>query len=215
MAADALAPAPPGARGAPAAPAGPAAAAGKAPRSAAPPSVTVLAGGAGAGGHAVDVRLPAGVDAGDPAAVEAAVARELAAFVAWRDGPAAADPARQAAVDATAWREAGNRAFRRADFAGAVSCYTRGLRHRPTPQLLGNRAQARLQLREFALAARDCDLALRLDPGFAKALARRATARAALGTPAAAAADLRAALAVAPRPDRAPLCARLRDLEGE
>ena len=59
------------------------------------------------------------------------------------------------------------------------------------------------------------DLALRLDPGFAKALARRATARAALGTPAAAAADLRAALAVAPRPDRGPLRARLRDLEGE
>ena len=214
MAADALVPAPPGGRGAPAA--APAAAGNKEPAAAAPGTgVTVLASGAGGGGHAVDVRLPAGVDAGDPAAVEAAVARELAAFVAWRDGPAAADPARQAAVDATAWREAGNRAFRRADFAGAVRCYTRGLRHRPTPQLLGNRAQARLQLREFALAARDCDLALRLDPGFAKALARRATARAALGAPAAAAADLRAALAVAPRPDRGPLRARLRDLEGE
>lgn len=75
------------------------------------------------------------------------------------------------------------------DFPAAIEAWTRAIQALPGPPLsaasndlkarcLANRAQAFLQLRDYAAAERDCGASLRLVPTNVKVLLRRATVRA-------------------------------------
>jgi len=90
--------------------------------------------------------------------------------------------ARKAAAHAAAAAEAlkanGNAAFGAARYEEAVGLYTDALGHAPRNAVLyANRALALLKLNAHAEAEEDCDASLLLDPGFVKALLRRAQAR--------------------------------------
>lgn len=83
-------------------------------------------------------------------------------------------------------KSAGNAAFAAGDYEGAASLYTAGLAARAGDPALDavlhcNRAAAAAGAGRHLDAAADCYAALALDPGYAKALARRADALAALG----------------------------------
>jgi hypothetical protein len=80
----------------------------------------------------------------------------------------------------------GNKAYQSGDWAGAVQKYTEALSTSPDAAskglLLSIRAEARLQLGEFADAVSDCREALALDPGDRKTRGRLARAKQGLGS---------------------------------
>jgi tetratricopeptide (TPR) repeat protein len=86
------------------------------------------------------------------------------------------------------------------DYAAAAKYYTRLLLLPNCDQTVAyaNRAQAHLNMKEWRLAVADATDALRSDPTHIKSWVRRAAGRTALGMHAAAARDLRAALALDP-----------------
>jgi tetratricopeptide (TPR) repeat protein len=85
----------------------------------------------------------------------------------------------------------GNEAFKVKDFDGAIAAYTRSLAFEKTAPVFANRAQARLNIKNWAGAEEDAAAALALDPHYAKARLRRGTARLRRGQFAAAAADFK------------------------
>ena len=103
----------------------------------------------------------------------------------------------------------GNEAFRDGKFEDAVAWYGKGLRmcdassQNPNPKvaatLLANRAEARRQTAEMDACLADCDAALAVDPGHAKASLRRALALEFLERRKEAADAFRATLAIDPR----------------
>jgi len=112
--------------------------------------------------------------------------------------------ARKAAAVAAAAAEAlkvqGNNAFAAARYEDAIGMYTDALGHAPRNAVLyANRALSLLKLHAHAEAEEDCDAALLLDPGFVKALLRRAQARHALEQFDAALDDLELALEKEPK----------------
>lgn len=112
--------------------------------------------------------------------------------------------ARKAAAAASAASDAlrlqGNEAFGTARYEEAVGLYTDALSHTPRSAVLyANRALALLKLQANAEAEEDCDAALLIDPGFVKALLRRAQARHAAEKYDGALEDLEAALEKEPR----------------
>ena len=80
----------------------------------------------------------------------------------------------------------GNKAYQSGDWAGAVQKYTEALSTSPDAAskglLLSIRAEARLQLGEFADAVSDCREALAFDPGDRKTRGRLARAKQGLGS---------------------------------
>jgi DnaJ family protein C protein 7 len=78
-------------------------------------------------------------------------------------------------------RTAANDMFRRGKYSDAVVAYTDALTIDPlnkatNAKLLGNRAMARIKIKEFDEAKADCDQALKLDPLYTKARRTRAKA---------------------------------------
>uniref|UniRef100_A0A672SMN6 RNA polymerase II-associated protein 3 n=1 Tax=Sinocyclocheilus grahami TaxID=75366 RepID=A0A672SMN6_SINGR len=84
--------------------------------------------------------------------------------------------------EAVVQKDRGNAYFKEGKYEAAVECYSRGMEADGTNALLpANRAMAYLKLHRFSDAEQDCSTALALDASYAKAFARRATARAARG----------------------------------
>ncbi|OAG43587.1 hypothetical protein AYO21_02173 [Fonsecaea monophora] len=78
-------------------------------------------------------------------------------------------------------RTAANDMFKRGKYSDAVTAYTEALTIDPTnkvtnAKLLGNRALARIKIKEYDEAKADCDQALKLDPSYTKARRTRAKA---------------------------------------
>jgi DnaJ homolog subfamily C member 7 len=78
-------------------------------------------------------------------------------------------------------RTAANDMFKRGKYSDAVEAYTEALEIDPAnkvtnSKLLGNRAMARIKIKEFDEAKADCDQALKLDPTYTKARRTRAKA---------------------------------------
>lgn len=78
-------------------------------------------------------------------------------------------------------RTAANDLFKRGRFSDAVTAYTEALTIDPAnkvtnAKLLGNRALARIKIKEYDDARADCDQALKLDPTYTKARRTRAKA---------------------------------------
>ncbi|KEF58485.1 uncharacterized protein A1O9_06411 [Exophiala aquamarina CBS 119918] len=78
-------------------------------------------------------------------------------------------------------RTSANEMFKRGKYSDAVVAYTESLTIDPSnkvtnAKLLGNRALARIKIKEFDEARSDCDLALKLDPTYSKAKRTRAKA---------------------------------------
>ncbi|KIV89289.1 hypothetical protein PV10_08867 [Exophiala mesophila] len=76
-------------------------------------------------------------------------------------------------------RTAANDLFKRGKFSDAVTAYTEALTIDPSnkvtnAKLLGNRAMARIKIKEYDEARSDCDQALKLDPTYIKAKRTRA-----------------------------------------
>ena len=100
------------------------------------------------------------------------------------------------ALPSDALRVQGNNAFGAARYEEAVGLYTDALGHTPRSAVLyANRALALLKLAANVEAEEDCDAALLIDPGFVKAMLRRAQARHASEKYEGALEDLEAALA--------------------
>uniref|UniRef100_A0A914E447 RNA polymerase II-associated protein 3 n=1 Tax=Acrobeloides nanus TaxID=290746 RepID=A0A914E447_9BILA len=87
-------------------------------------------------------------------------------------------------------RLAGNQYFQKKMYNNAVDCYSRALQMRLDPLVLGNRAQAYLNLKKYEKAYTDADAAIKLDPNFVKGIYRRALALHELGLNARAKLDL-------------------------
>ncbi|XP_041935053.1 RNA polymerase II-associated protein 3 isoform X1 [Alosa sapidissima] len=84
--------------------------------------------------------------------------------------------------EAVLHKDRGNAYFKEGKYEAAVECYTQGMEVDTTNVLLpANRAMAYLKLERYAEAEDDCSIAIALDGTYSKALARRGTARAALG----------------------------------
>jgi DnaJ family protein C protein 7 len=80
-------------------------------------------------------------------------------------------------------KEEGNTAFKAKDYRRAIDLWAQALEVDPTnkdmnAKILGNRAQAYINLKEYDSAIQDCTEALRLDPGYVKAMKIRAKANA-------------------------------------
>lgn len=78
-------------------------------------------------------------------------------------------------------KEEGNNAFKAKDYQRAIELYGQALEVDPTnkdmnAKILQNRAQAYLNLKDYDAAINDCTEALRLDPGYVKAMKVRAKA---------------------------------------
>ncbi|KAJ5435867.1 Tetratricopeptide-like helical [Penicillium cf. griseofulvum] len=78
-------------------------------------------------------------------------------------------------------KEEGNNAFKAKDYRGAIDLWAQALEVDPSnkdmnAKILGNRAQAYINLKEYDSAIQDCTEALRLDPGYLKAMKCRAKA---------------------------------------
>lgn len=83
-------------------------------------------------------------------------------------------------------KEEGNAAFKAKDYRRAVELYGQALEVDPAnkdmnAKILQNRAQAYINLKEYDSAVQDCNEALRLDPGYVKAMKMRAKAHGAAG----------------------------------
>jgi small glutamine-rich tetratricopeptide repeat-containing protein alpha len=139
-----------------------------------------------------------------------------------------AAPEPTAAERASAYAEAdelkaqGNRAMSAKDYAGAAKLYTRAIEmgvgagvagaENPNAHIYyGNRAAARLHLKEFAEAEDDCRRALALRPDYAKVHSRLGTALLSQNKLEEAAQSLRRALELAP--DNASARTNLEDVE--
>ncbi|XP_012723212.2 RNA polymerase II-associated protein 3 [Fundulus heteroclitus] len=100
---------------------------------------------------------------------------------------------------ALAEKENGNRFFKEGKYDDAIECYTRGMEADPyNPVLPTNRATAFFRLKKYAVAESDCNLAVALDAGYAKAYARRGAARLALQRPESALEDYETVLKLEP-----------------
>ncbi|OQE30133.1 hypothetical protein PENFLA_c003G06238 [Penicillium flavigenum] len=78
-------------------------------------------------------------------------------------------------------KEEGNNAFKAKDYHRAIELWAQALEVDPSnkdmnAKILGNRAQAYINLKEYDSAIQDCTEALRLDPGYTKAMKCRAKA---------------------------------------
>ncbi|CAG8046125.1 unnamed protein product [Penicillium olsonii] len=78
-------------------------------------------------------------------------------------------------------KEEGNNAFKAKDYRRAIDLWAQALEVDPSnkdmnSKILGNRAQAYINLKEYDSAIQDCTEALRLDPGYVKAMKVRAKA---------------------------------------
>ena len=78
-------------------------------------------------------------------------------------------------------RTSANDMFKRAKYSDAVAAYSEAITIDPSnkvtnAKLLGNRAMARIKIKEYEEAQSDCDQALKLDPTYSKAKRTRAKA---------------------------------------
>jgi serine/threonine-protein phosphatase 5 len=92
----------------------------------------------------------------------------------------------------------GNEAFKQGKFEAAIAAYTRAIEIEPTPTLYSNRAFANLKLVFSGAALSDADEALALDPSFAKARYRKASAYLQLGKVKEALSEFRHVVALVP-----------------
>ncbi|KAI3203163.1 hypothetical protein CBS147311_4264 [Penicillium roqueforti] len=79
-------------------------------------------------------------------------------------------------------KEEGNTAYKARDYRRAIDLWAQALEVDPSnkdmnAKILGNRAQAYINLKEYDSAIQDCTEALRLDPGYTKAMKYRAKAQ--------------------------------------
>ncbi|XP_033114639.1 RNA polymerase II-associated protein 3-like [Anneissia japonica] len=88
----------------------------------------------------------------------------------------------QKMMQANMEKEKGNAYFKEGKYEEALLCYTRGIEADVTNAILpANSAMALLKLKRFEEAESNCSLSLSLDCTYVKAVARRASARLALG----------------------------------
>uniref|UniRef100_A0A1I7XCX5 RNA polymerase II-associated protein 3 n=1 Tax=Heterorhabditis bacteriophora TaxID=37862 RepID=A0A1I7XCX5_HETBA len=95
-------------------------------------------------------------------------------------------------------KEEGNKCFRDKHYFKAIDFYTKSLNIEVSSNVLGNRAQALLNLHRWADAIMDCNRALEINPMLDKALYRRAIALEGMGLKASARRDLERCIAIAP-----------------
>ena len=80
-------------------------------------------------------------------------------------------------AEAEAKKNAGNEKYKAADYYGAVDEYTAAIALEPrNPAYYGNRSAAYQMLSKFDKVIEDCEVALQLDPRFAKVFSRLAKA---------------------------------------
>ncbi|GAQ79663.1 hypothetical protein KFL_000350180 [Klebsormidium nitens] len=88
-------------------------------------------------------------------------------------------------------REKGNELFKSKEYQGSIAAYTLAIRLLPSLEsAFCNRAAAHLKLKQYKEAEADCTEALKIDPGYLKALRRRGMARLELGNAEGAIGDL-------------------------
>eukprot|EP00854_Cymbomonas_tetramitiformis_P005126 gene5126-6235_t len=95
-------------------------------------------------------------------------------------------------------KDKGNECYKKADYGGAMDCYSKSISLQPTCVAYANRAMAEIKLGKFQEAERDCSAALELDPVYIKALSRRGTARRHLGKYLESVTDFEAAILLEP-----------------
>lgn len=83
--------------------------------------------------------------------------------------------------EAEAFRLKGNQCFREDAFHQAIEFYTQAIDIQPTPNLLCNRAFAYIKVELPGAALSDSDAAIAIEPGFAKAYYRKASAHLQMG----------------------------------
>ena len=118
----------------------------------------------------------------------------------------------QLRVNSTWYRERGNKAFSKREYAKAVDLYTQGIRNTPTSKIFCNRSLAHLKLGKPAEAHDDACLALLVDPASVKAFVRRSVSWEALGDFGKALEDIERALVLEPSdPDLSRIRRRLEE----
>lgn len=75
--------------------------------------------------------------------------------------------------DAELWKDRGNKAFQKRDYAEAKKHYTQSIALEPSCLAYANRAMAELKLRNYNAAEADCTQAIALDVLYIKAYLRR------------------------------------------
>lgn len=89
---------------------------------------------------------------------------------------------RRVAAEAEYWRGVGMNCFEAQDWPGAVDGFTRSLNLHPEAKTYLFRCTANMNVRDYGAALRDCDSALKLEPGNQAAQENRAAVMGALGT---------------------------------
>jgi tetratricopeptide (TPR) repeat protein len=73
-------------------------------------------------------------------------------------------------------KEAGNKAFGLGSFEEAIKLYTQAIELQASHIYYSNRANAYLELSQYLSAIEDCDMAIKIEPKFAKAYLRKGNA---------------------------------------
>jgi tetratricopeptide (TPR) repeat protein len=95
---------------------------------------------------------------------------------------------------AEALKDDGNKLFKDANYRGAIKKYKEAISLQPLAALYTNRAACYVKLNKFRDAIQDCETAIALDKGWARAYMRKAEAHLQLNEPGAAVAILQAGL---------------------
>ena len=82
---------------------------------------------------------------------------------------------------ANSYKEQGNKEFKAGNYVEAIEHYTRAIEKKKDKIYFTNRANCFFQMKKFKKSISDCEEALKLDKGYAKAYFRKADAYIALG----------------------------------
>ena len=78
-------------------------------------------------------------------------------------------------------KQLGNAEFKKQDYYAAINFYTQAIQLAPTAPLYSNRAASFISTKDYTRSMEDCEMAIRLDPEFAKSYKRLFKSHLALG----------------------------------